>query len=100
MARASRHGVGKPGYSEPAIGWNSEDNKSGVIKYGVANYEPRKSVAKIMAPARPALPAPPVPPQENDSINAAADVICSTVDAQRTAVRCVCAQYDIIQYCF
>ena len=32
----------KPGYSEPAIGWNSEDNKSGVIKYGVANYEPRK----------------------------------------------------------
>ena len=48
----------KPGCSEPAIGWNSEDNKSGVIKYGVANYEPRTSIAKIMAPARPALPTP------------------------------------------
>ena len=59
-------GMLKPGYSEPAIGWNSEDNKSGVIKYGVANYEPRKSIAKIAAPVRPALPAP-VPLQEDDS---------------------------------
>ena len=45
----------KPDYSEPAIGWNNDDNKAGVIKYGVANYEPRKSKAKIMAPARPAI---------------------------------------------
>ena len=56
--------MNKPGYSEPAIGWNSEDNASGVIKYGVANYEPRKSVAKIAMPVRPALPAPLPPPQE------------------------------------
>ena len=28
----------KPAYVEPAIGWNTEDNNAGVIKYGVANY--------------------------------------------------------------
>ena len=49
---------------EPAIGWNMEDTAAGVIKYGVADYEPRKSAARITAPARPALPAPPAPPQE------------------------------------
>ena len=49
---------------EPAIGWNTEDNKAGVVKYGVADYEPRKSTAHITAPSRPALPAPPMPPQE------------------------------------
>ena len=43
-----------------AIGWNTEDNNAGVIKYGVvADYEPRKSTARITAPSRPALPAPP-----------------------------------------
>ena len=51
-------------YVEPAIGWNTEDNKAGVIKFGVADYEPRKSSAKIIAPTRPALPPPPEPPQE------------------------------------
>ena len=53
-------------YVEPAIGWNTEDNQAGVINYGVADYEPRKSAAaiSITAPARPALPAPPAPPQE------------------------------------
>ena len=48
----------KPNYVEPAIGWNTEDNAAGVIKYGVANYEPRKSAAKIAAPVRPPLPLP------------------------------------------
>ena len=27
----------KPAYVEPAIGWNTEDERAGVIKYGVAN---------------------------------------------------------------
>jgi hypothetical protein len=36
--------------------------------YGVANYEPRKSVAKITAPTRPALPAPPEPPQDGSPL--------------------------------
>ncbi len=35
--------MNKPKYVEPAIGWNDEDDKAGVIKYGVANFEPRKS---------------------------------------------------------
>ena len=26
-------------YSEPAIGWNEDDFKAGVVTYGVANYE-------------------------------------------------------------
>ena len=44
------------------IGWNTEDDKAGVIKYGVTHYEPLKSSTKITAPTRPALPAPPEPP--------------------------------------
>ena len=46
----------KPNYAEPAIGWNADDAKSGVEKYGVANYEPLKSYVKIDKPRRPALP--------------------------------------------
>ena len=49
---------------QPAVRWNNEDNHSGVTKYGVAAYEPRKGPARIPAPTRPALPAPPEPPQE------------------------------------
>ncbi len=60
--------MNKPAYVEPAIGWNTEDDRAGVIKYGVADYEPRKSVAKITAPIRPmirpALPPPPEPPHK------------------------------------
>ena len=58
----------KPAYVEPAIGWNTEDNHAGVIKYGVADYQPRKSAARITAPTRPALPAPPSPPQEGSPL--------------------------------
>ena len=55
----------KPGYSEPAIGWNNDDNKAGVIKYGVANYEPMKKGTRApVAPLRPALPPSPEAPQE------------------------------------
>ena len=50
----------KPCYVEPAIGWNNEDERSGVAKYGVAHYEPLQRRAKIDAPARPALLPPPV----------------------------------------
>ena len=28
----------KPTYTEPAIGWNEEEMKSGIAKYGVAKY--------------------------------------------------------------
>ena len=47
---------------------NTEDNNAGVIKYGVADYEPRKSAAKITAPTRPALLAPPEPPQDGSPL--------------------------------
>ena len=56
--------MNKPAYVEPAIGWNTDDNKAGVIKYGVADYEPMKSVAVIAKPTRPALPPPPEQPQD------------------------------------
>ena len=48
--------MNKAKYVEPAIGWNCEDDHVGVIKYGVAHYEPRKNSAPISAPNRPALP--------------------------------------------
>ena len=50
-----------------SIGWNQEDDAAGVIKYGVADYEPRKSTAPIRAPVRPALGlAAPVPLSEDE----------------------------------
>ena len=51
----------KPNYTEPAIGWNTEDAAAGVIKYGVANYEPRQGPTVIKNPIRPPLPAPELP---------------------------------------
>ena len=52
----------KPAYSEPAIGWNQEDDAAGVVKYGVANYEPaRKSAAAPVRPPQPALCLAPQP---------------------------------------
>ena len=47
--------MNKPNYVEPAVGWNCEDNHVGVIKYGVADYEPRKNSTPISAPKRPEL---------------------------------------------
>ena len=52
-------------YVEPAIGWTIEEDVAGVIKYGVADYEPRKSVAKIISPLRPAQGALPSLPQRS-----------------------------------
>ena len=48
----------KPAYSEPMIGWNDEDNHTGVTTYGVCHYEGTAKL-KISAPARPALLPPP-----------------------------------------
>ena len=54
--------MAKPAYSEPAIGWNHEDDAAGVVKYGVANYEPaRKSAAALVRPPQPALCLAPQP---------------------------------------
>ena len=58
--------MAKPAYSEPAIGWNQEDDAAGVVKYGVANYEPRKSSAVPVRPQPPALCLAPAPPAEDD----------------------------------
>ena len=60
----------KPNYIEPAIGWNEEDDKTGVQKYGMVHYAPRVSVAPIVAPTRPALLPPAEPPQEDEPLPA------------------------------
>lgn len=50
----------QPAYTEPAIGWNDEDNHTGVTKFGVSNYEGTAKL-KVKAPAkRPMLLPPPV----------------------------------------
>tara|TARA_B100000524_G_scaffold157119_1_gene79642 strand:- start:85 stop:306 length:222 start_codon:yes stop_codon:yes gene_type:complete len=44
----------KPNYTEPLLGWNDEDRKTGIIKYGVTHYEPVTSnIRKIPCPIRP-----------------------------------------------
>ena len=48
--------------STVALGWNQEDDAAGVVKYGVANYEPaRKSAAAPVRPPQPALCLAPQP---------------------------------------
>ena len=47
--------MNKPNCVEPAVGWNCEDNHVGVIKYGVADYEPRTKSTPISATKRPEL---------------------------------------------
>ena len=42
----------KPDYTEPALGWNDEDFKVGLIKFGVAEYT-APTQTKIEAPLRP-----------------------------------------------
>lgn len=44
----------QPMYTESLIGWNDEDNKSGVTKFGIAHYSPPTKPAKN-PPARPAI---------------------------------------------
>ena len=56
--------VKQPNYSEPAVGWNDEDDRSGVIKYGVANYEGTANLTVKAPNARPSLIPPPEPQQE------------------------------------
>ena len=42
----------KPNYIEPAVGWNYEDQKTGLVKYGLTHWEPAE-VKTIPAPVRP-----------------------------------------------
>lgn len=39
-------------YTEPMVGWNEEDKKTGLVKYGVAHYE-KPANNKIKCPVRP-----------------------------------------------
>lgn len=48
-----RNRMKAPMYSEPVIGWNDDENKSGIIKYGVTHYVPAKKGIMIPTPARP-----------------------------------------------
>ena len=44
----------KPNYTEPMVGWNEEDKKTGLIKFGVTHYEPPGAqLKKIACPIRP-----------------------------------------------
>ena len=44
----------KPNYTEPMVGWNEDDKKTGLVKFGVTHYEPVAStVRKIPCPIRP-----------------------------------------------
>ena len=45
--------IKKPAYVEPAVGWNAEDDKSGVVKFGLSNYE--SHVKKVAGPERPSI---------------------------------------------
>ena len=63
MSPSARRGR-SANYTEPAVGWNDEDDHVGVTKFGVANYEGTAKL-KVKAPMnRPALPAPPGPEQD------------------------------------
>ena len=48
------HRVKKPAYSEPALGWNDEDFRTGLVKFGVAEYA-APTAKTIAAPTRPAI---------------------------------------------
>ena len=44
----------KPNYPEPLVGWNDDDKKTGLTKWGVTHYEPVAStIRKIPCPIRP-----------------------------------------------
>ena len=44
----------KPNYTEPMVGWNEDDKKTGLVKFGVTHYEPPGSQRKkIPCPIRP-----------------------------------------------
>ena len=42
----------KPDYTEPMVGWNEEDKKVGLVKYGVAHYE-QPTTKMVACPHRP-----------------------------------------------
>ena len=44
----------KPNYTEPMVGWNEDDKKTGLVKFGVTHYEPPGAQRKkIPCPIRP-----------------------------------------------
>ena len=44
----------KPKYTEPMLGWNEENKKTGLVKFGVTHYEPPGAqLKKIACPIRP-----------------------------------------------
>ena len=51
-----------PQYTEPAIGWNEEDDATGVTKFGVTNYE---GTAKLKVKAPTQRPKPSLPVQHS-----------------------------------
>ena len=55
----------KPAYTEPCIGWNDEDFKVGLTKFGVAEYAAPIKL-KIDAPLRP--PEITFAPHESDAL--------------------------------
>ena len=49
-----RYRAKKPNYTEPMVGWNEDDKKTGLVKFGVTHYEPPGSQGKkIPCPIRP-----------------------------------------------
>ncbi|KAL3929663.1 MAG: hypothetical protein SGPRY_001862 [Prymnesium sp.] len=48
------HRMKKPMYTEPAIGWNEEDAKTGLVKFGLNHYE-LLSTKAVQPPTRPAI---------------------------------------------
>ena len=44
----------KPAYTEPAVGWNDEDFKTGITKFGVTEYAAPTTTA-VSPPARPTI---------------------------------------------
>ena len=43
----------KPNYTEPMVGWNDEDELTGLVKYGVTHYDEPSTIKKIPCPIRP-----------------------------------------------
>ena len=62
----------KPGYSEPAIGWNDEDFQTGLVKFGVAEYA-APTAKTIAAPTRPAITY--EPDHEADALEEGAELL-------------------------
>ena len=70
----------KPNYTEPMVGWNDEDRKTGITKYGVTHYEQAATVPKIPCPVRP--PVVFIDLDEPEPVSLADDPAVENVDLQ------------------